>query len=519
MQLKEQHINKVVFLFLFACVMLAYSNVYNFDFIYDDEFFIVKNQHLNSLSSLGDIFTSSATAGSGFKDSFYRPLQFTLYMLVKNIIGGEAWGFHLLNLLIHFLNSFLFYLFARKMKLSAVISAGISLLWAMHPIHVECVAYKSATADSLHTLLLLAGLHALFPQTSWRRYVLGAVFFLLAMLSKETAVLSAPLMTVCLFYFAKDRWKWKTYLITIPFWIMSLGYAVLRKTVLNFDGDFDFYKAQNLYTESILNRTYTFFATLPKYLELLVWPHDLHIDRKFDVYISLQSPLVIGGLLMCVAAAMIVMNCLRTRGEKWLVPTFIVMWFAATHLLHSGILLPINSLFLEHWMYMPSMAFFMAIGFILQYMWRKKFLPIPIVTAVIVIALYLAAYTYQQNRVWENAISLFTHILNNNPKVARARHGLAMAYSDLGENSKALKLYEEALKEKPYPQTFHNMALLYIKENNLAKAEEFLLNAITMDSQFFPSYEYLIQLYRHLGKVDKMNEYENKLRTIRGVSQ
>jgi protein O-mannosyl-transferase len=519
MKLIEQHVNKVVFIFLFACVMLTYSNVYNFDFIYDDEFFIVKNQHLNSFSALGDIFTSSSTAGSGFKDSFYRPLQFTLYMFVKNTIGADAWGFHLLNILIHFLNSFLFYLLARKMNLSVIISTGIALLWSMHPIHVECVAYKSATADSLHTVLLLAGLHSVFPTSSWRGYVLAVIFFLLAILSKETAVLSAPLMTVCLFYFAKERWSWKTYLVTIPFWIMSLGYAVLRKTILNFDGDFNFYKVQNIYTESILTRTYTFFATLPKYLELLIWPHDLHIDRNFDVYTSLQSPLVFGGFLMCACAAIVLVLCLRSHGEKWLVPAFIVMWFATTHLLHSGVLLPLNSLFLEHWMYMPSMAFFLALGFILQYLWKKKFLHIPIVVCVLFVSLCLALFTHRQNRVWENAVSLFSHILKNNPKVARARHGLAMAYSDLGDNYQALRLYEEALAEKPYPQTYHNMALLYLKLNNFEKGEEFFLKAIAMDPQFFPAYVYIIQLYRHLGKVDKVNEYEIKLRTIRGVPQ
>lgn len=515
MSIKDKYINKIIFLFLFASVMIAYSNVYNFDFIYDDEFFLVKNEHLNSLSNVGEIFTSSSTAGSGFKDSFYRPVQFVLYMLVKNLIGGEAWGFHLLNLLIHFLNSFLFYLFARKLNLSTVISAAIALLWVVHPIHVECVAYKSATADSLHTLLLLAGLHCMFPKSSWRGYVLGALFFALAILSKETAVLSAPLMTVCLFYFCKERWNWKSYLVTIPFWIMSLGYALLRKTILNFDGDFNFYKVQNVYTESILNRTYTFFATLPRYLELLIWPHDLHIDRKFEVYTHLQHPVVLTGLFMCLVAAGVVLYCLWNRGSKWLVPAFIIMWFASTHLLHSGVLLPLNSLFLEHWMYMPSMAFFMAVGVVLQKLGQKKFFQAPLVVVIVGLAVFWGAYTYKQNRVWENSISLFTHILNYNPSVARARHGLAMAYSDLGENSKALQLYEEALAEQPYPQTFHNMALLYIKQDNLVKGEEFLLKAITLDPQFFPSYGYLVQLYRVTGKPEKAAEYEAKLQALR----
>lgn len=496
---------------LFCAVFLTYSNVYHFDFLYDDEFFIVKNEHLKSFSSLPDIFTTSSTAGSGFKDSFYRPVQFALYLVVQQVFGTEPWGFHLLNLTLHFLNAVLFLRMALLLRLSPLISLLVALLWCVHPIHTECVAYKSATADSLHTFFLLSGLVVMLPLLTRRRMILGWVLFALAILSKENAVLGAPLFTAGVFYFSEQRWKLQTYFKTLPFWLMSLGYSLMRKTILNFDGDFSFYKESNVYTENIVYRLYTFFATLPEYLRLLVWPQDLHIDRAFPVYAEFATPLVILGFVMCCGAGAIVAWYSRTRERQWLLPTFLILWFASLHLLHSGVLLPLNSLFLEHWMYMPSMAFFLFIGMVLTFVkLRSAKLYRGLLVLMFVIIGFSAHATHVQNRVWSSSISLFSHILRLNPEVARARHGLAMAYSDLGEDTKALELYEEALRQREYPQTYHNMALIYLKKGQLEKGEEFLLKALHRDPQFFPSYPYLINLYYQLGKQELAENYKQK---------
>lgn len=511
----ENKNNLLSFLVLFSAIFIAYSNVYNFDFVYDDEFFIVKNTYLNSFSHIGDIFSTSSTGGAGFKDSFYRPVQFFLYLVVKSLFGGEGWAFHALNLLIHFFNAFLIFLLATKMRFAKPVALMIALLWCLHPIHTECVAYKSATADGLHTLFLLFGLNLMLPQAGLGSYVAGFFSFLLALLSKETAVLGPLVLTSCVFYFSEQRWQWRTYLKTAPFWILSLTYTLLRKTVLNFDGDFSFYKQGNVYTDNALFRLYTFFATLPSYLKLLLWPQDLHIDRNFPVFAEPGFPLVIAGMVMCALAFLMIAACVYFRSGKFVFPTFVILWFASTHFLHSGVLLPLNSLFLEHWMYMPSIAFFLAIGGVIQWLWNVVNMRLVVAPLVLGLCVVLGNITYVQNRVWANSISLFSHILSLNPKVARARHGLAMAYSDLGENSKALELYEAALKEQPYPQTYHNMALLYVKQDRLDKAEEYLLKALEMNPEFFPSYPYLIELYRVTGRPEKYQEYQTKFAKLK----
>lgn len=512
---KRNALNIFCVLVLFAGIFLGYSNVYDMTFVYDDEFFIVKNEHLNSWSRLGDIFSSSSTAGSGFKDSFYRPVQFLLYLIVKSTFGLETWAFHLLNLLIHLGNACLLFLLALKLKFRRPISLLVALLWCLHPIHVECVAYMSATADSLHTFFLMLGLNFLFPRPSRVSYIVGWFCFLLGILSKETAVLGAPLYTITLFYFEKDRWNWRVYLKTLPFWIMSLAYAGLRKTILNFDGDFAFYKESNVYTESLLNRVYTFFATLPKYLEVMAWPTGLHIDRKFPVFTQFTFAPVMMGAAMCTVVLGILLYTVYSRREKWVFASFVILWFTSLHILHAGIIMPLNSLFLEHWMYMPSMALFFAIGAILELLWRRKLQRIAATAGAVILCLVFASVTYAQNRVWENSITLFSHILSLNPDVARARHGLAMAYSDLGEDTKALELYEEALRQQPYPATHHNMGILFIKQNRLDKAEEHFLKALEIDPSFHPSYGYLIQINQVQGNEKKAREYEAKLRALK----
>jgi protein O-mannosyl-transferase len=504
---KKQNIFSIVC--LLSVVFLTYSNVYTFEFVYDDEFFILKNKFLNSFSSVQDIFTTNSTAGSGFKDSFYRPMQFFSYLLVKQTLGSEVWGFHLLNVLIHSFNAILIFLFLKKMKFFWGAALLATLIWATHPIHAECIAYMSATADSMYTFFLLLGLNIMVPHFSLKRMIVGWFCFLLAILSKEAAVLGAVLLTANVFYFEEKRWHWKSYLKTVPFWALSLIYALARKTILNFDGDFSFYKVENIYTENISYRVFTFLATLPEYFKLLIWPAHLSIDRPFPVYIHFWSFNVVLGALMVALAFVALLWTFKKKTPSLITVSFVILWFTATHLLHSGVLLPLNSFFLEHWMYLPSVSLviMMALAFHCLLLSKKKWTrPITILFSLMIVSA-CSFRTYEQNTVWENAITLFSHILEQNPSVARARHGLAMAYSDRGQFEKALEEYRVALRQQEYPQTYHNMALIFMQQNQLQDAENYFLKALSLSPEFFPSMPYLMQIYEMQGKKEQVLKY------------
>ncbi len=487
-------------LILIALVFLAYSNIYNFEFLYDDEFLIIKNKFLTSFDYLGSIFSSSSTGGAGFIDSFYRPMQILFYLVLEQLFGQETWAHHFLNVSLHAANAVLIYFLGKKMKLQSSTAALCAALWGLHPLHTEAVTYMSATADPLHTLFILCGLNVAIPNFSVRRLVYAMGFFILALLTKESAIVFPALLFTLVFFFTKKPWNWKSYLPTLPFWIVAGLYFALRMTVLNFNNDFSMYKQTNIYSENILYRFYTFLATLPSYTELIFWPHDLHIDRQFSVFTEFTFwPVILGALLVL---------CAAIASYRWHWAAWASLWFIASYVPQSGVLIPVNSMFLEHWMYLPLIGFVLCLGAGFEKLKKNQLWWQGCAAAV---ALILGFLTFQQNWIWESPVTLYTRILHYNSSADRVRHNLAMVYSDKGDLDLALEQYEIVLKTSPsYPQTYHNIGRIYLEKGNWEQAESHFLKAISLKPNFFPSYGALTELYYKKGDMKKVEEYKKK---------
>lgn len=501
----KRYLNQLWFpLLLVIAVFATYSNVYNFAFLYDDEFLIMKNRFITSFANLGSIFTSSSTGGAGYVDSFYRPIQIVLYLLVEQILGHETWAFHLLNISLHAMNAILVFQLGRKMGLKSITALLCAAIWSLHPMHTEAVTYMSATADPLHALFILAGLNIAIPTFSIRRLAIAMGFFLLALLSKESAIVFPALLFTMVFFFAKRRFHWRTYLPTLPFWLVAGGYFISRFTFLNFNNDFSLYKEANIYSENILYRFFTFLATLPSYVELFFWPQNLHIDHNFPVFVGFFIfPVIVGTVILALAGL---------ASYFWHWAAWALLWFIASYFPQSGVLIPVNAIFLEHWMYLPSIGIFISLAKSCESIPKARYILSGIAS---VVAITFACLTYQQNWVWENPTTLFSHILKFNPGADRVRHNLAMAYSDNGDMDQALEQYNIVLNSNPnLPQTHHNMGRIYLQKGDWEKAESHFLKAISLRSNFFPSYGALAELYYKKGDLQKAEEYKKKLREL-----
>ena len=420
--------------------------------------------------------------------------------MLEQIFGQETWAHHFLNVSLHAGNAILVYGLGKKMKLQPLTAALCAAIWALHPLHTEAVTYMSATADPLHTLFILCGLNVAIPSFSVRRLACAMIFFILALLSKESAIVFPALLFTLVFFFAKRPWHWKSYLPTLPFWIAAGLYFILRMTVLNFNNDLSMYKQSNIYTENILYRFYTFLATLPSYAELIFWPHGLHIDRQFSVFTDFTFWPVICGAVIILAAAI--------ASFRWHWIAWASLWFVASYVPQSGVLIPVNSMFLEHWMYLPLIGFALCLGAGLD-TFKKNRTIVLIPTAII--GLTLGYLTYQQNWAWESAVTLYSRILQFNPGADRVRHNLAMAYSDRGDLDLALEQYTIVLQNNPtYHQTYHNMGRIYLQKGNWEQAEKHFLTAISLNPRFFPSYGSLSELYYKKGDLVNAEKYKKK---------
>ena len=490
---------------ILGLVALVYGNIYGNQFIFDDEFLIQKNSYLLDWSGFFKAFTHFSTSGSGGVDQFYRPMQVVFYFPIYQFFGLEPWAFHLPGLFLHLGNVALIYFLGRELGLSLIIRASLALIWGVHPIHTEAVTYMSATADTGSTFFILLGIFFFAKRIRSNAPIFWLVVcnfaFLGALLFKESAVVFPALLVAFALGMAPSENLKKS-----KFWIQGTGlswgiaviYFGLRKWALGVN----FYRTSNIYTENILYRIYTALATLPHYFELLLVPHDLHMERSFSIYTSLlYSDPMIG---LCIALTLLVLTFLAIQ-KKWNLFLCGVLWFLFAQSPHTGILLPVNSFFLEHWMYLPSIGILWILGFWVNTFTKSK--KIFLFVAGLVSIIY-GVCTWSQNTVWMNPITFYSHILRYEPQDARAHNNYAMALADAGLDTEAIQHYraEMALTDT-YPQTHHNLALVLLRQRKISEAILEFEKALNLEADFFQSSAKLAEVYQSLGDSERAARY------------
>ena len=191
--------------------LLCYAQVWRFSFVYDDDFQIVNNPKIHDWSHLRGYFTSHLWANAGSFDrvsNYYRPLFLVWLRVNYALFGLEAAYWHACLLALHLLAVWLTYLAAlRLLELAGsespsrhLTAAVAALIFALHPAHVEPVAWVSASSELLLTIFFLLAFvaYAEHKVRGKRRWVAASIAcFALALLAKETAIMFAPLVLCC----------------------------------------------------------------------------------------------------------------------------------------------------------------------------------------------------------------------------------------------------------------------------------------------------------------------------------
>ena len=353
--------NPALCLLLILAVFTAYANVYGNGFVYDDITLILNNSFLRDWHFLPVIFKTPINAGADTVSAYYRPLQILLYFFVYQIAGFSLGGFHLLNLALHAANACLIFTLAgRRFTFNIWAVFFAALIWAVHPAHVEAITYMSGTADPLYVLFCLIGLLIIVPDCTPKKILYSIPFFILALLSKEEALTFPLLVMSCIFFFDKNRVQPGTYLRTWPLWLIGIVYAVTHYLAFpNGLAALPHVAAPAASTEVFAPPPYTFFATLPTYLQILFIPANLHYERSFPIYTNLLSLPVLEGLAIFVMAAL---SVIWRQDKKHLPLNWGLLWFGAAYALHTGLFFAADRPVYEHWMYLPSAGLFLGIA-------------------------------------------------------------------------------------------------------------------------------------------------------------
>lgn len=481
---------QIVFcLFLSVLTFTVFWGTLSHEFInYDDFQYVTDNRHVNSgLSSENVIwaFTSGYAAN-------WHPITWLSHMVDVELFGMNPQWHHLMNLLLHTVNTCLLFLFLNKITGAVWRSMVVAALFAIHPLHVESVAWVAERKDVLSTCFALSALLVytsyVHRRNTWRYLALCGCFTL--------GLMSKPM------------------LVTLPFVLLLLDYWPLRRYVpLSVDAaDEQSHQVDNklsfsrLFMEklpllalAILSSCITIYVqkgeamhTLDvtplsfrmanalfayvRYLGKTVWPSDLAVLYPLPKTIPLLHSMSSAILLLLFSYCAYVLS--RRR------PYILVGW-----LWYLGTLVPVIGIIpvglqsmADRYTYFPLIGIFIVIVWgvadltVHRPSWR---IPLALVTTV-VLTVY-SAVTWSYERCWENSTTLFTHAIASTPDNYYAHYMLGKALYEDTLFQEALVHYGRASQLNPrFADAYVNMGIIYAKQGKLSDAINNFTTALSL---------------------------------------
>jgi len=530
---------------------LTYIATLGFHFNYDDNPQMLENPAVHSWRFLasyfqGDVWSSiQPNASSGF----YRPM-FLIWIRLKDLLfGSSPMGWHLTTVAMHTAVTYAVYLLACRVSRDPLAAALASLIFGVHPVHVEVVAWLSAVCDSLMALLFIASVLC-YAKAKERRHSRGwmtasLVCYALALLTKEPAVTLPCVIFVYAYLYPEDsRRRWHASLSpTLPYLAVTVVYLVVRARALH----------GLVYTAvplSVSQMMFTYPSLAWFYMRLLLFPVGLSLCYDLPYVSALGLRQVVLPALPVLAAT--VLLCLWVRRSRDSSVGFALVWLVAPLLPALNLRALVRGDFVhDRYLYLPSVGFAILAGLLIRRLTvgRLQFLHMPAlpfaVTAAIVTALALGAIRQQSfwvndlslfqraaaiapendvacnnfagwlllNHRYAEAIPLYLAILRRSPDDWLAGRSLGLAYYRLGKWSDAeTVLAHAAMIRQDDPMTFAYLGAAEMQLGNLRAAENALRRAIQILPQGMGYHYFLGMVLEKEGSRDAARaEYRAEL--------
>ncbi|OGE87583.1 MAG: hypothetical protein A2760_02950 [Candidatus Doudnabacteria bacterium RIFCSPHIGHO2_01_FULL_50_67] len=497
--------------------LILFANTIPNQMFWDDNDFILNNQFVHNWSHLPEYFSQNVVAGANIVSNYWRPVLLIVFSVEYHLWGSQVYGYHLVNLFIHIADSILLFYLLRALFKKDSLAFLTALVFLIHPLQTEAVTYVNSLGDSLSVLFMLLGLN---NYLFWRQYKVRSsfwwsiAFFPLALMSKETAIVYPGLILLIELFFRNPEFNSRLRNFFYNLWpsvVIAGFYILLRATVLNFQNTFNLYNEQNLFTSHVYVRILTFFKSLWVYLGLLIYPHDLHMERSIEIAQSLRNSQVIAGFALFV----ILIAAAFWQFKKRPAVSFGCLWFLICLAPVSNILVPINGLLYEHWLYLPMAGFWISFFSILPSPFTGEGAPkgrVRVAQAISILLLiylvFLAKTTISRNAEWRDPIIFYNQTLRYAPTSYRVINNLGMAYDDDNQHEKAIETYQRAIALNSDIQVaYHNLGNAYKALDRKDLAIENFKLAIEKDPKFTYSYNALIQIYLDDHDSKKALEY------------
>ncbi len=466
---------------------------------WDDGAYVINNPTIHHLNpgSVKEMFTT-------FTASSYVPLPLLTFAIEYKISGLNPFIYHLTNLLLHLLCTFLVFYILRMLKLNLIYAAIGALIFGVHPMHVESVAWITERKDLLSSLFCLAsiGIYIRYLNSDKKKLLfilLSFVLFILALFSKITAV-TLPLSLLLIDYHLERPLKRKVFIEKIPFFILALIFGVAEIILLQKQGAFKTHEFIN-FADQIFMGFYALSAYIIKFFipihlsAIYPWLSAPGRALPFLYYISPLFILLLGFLVFKVTRK----NRALLFGSLFFLVNIILMFQA--QILTQGI-----GFLADRFAYLPYLGLCFLAGWSSEQLIRNQKELKPLVLGILfLIILVFAGMTFNRNKVWENDFTLWNDTIEKYPdEVYKSYANRGIAFTALGRWDDAINDFNRVIVMAPkFGWGYSDRGVAYQNTNQWDKSIDDFSKAIEIDSGNLDAYAGRGVSYGVLGQLDK----------------
>lgn len=499
----------MICLFLVLMTFAVYWQVRNHEFIgYDDDGYVTENPRVqNGLTLKNIIWAFKSTHKSN-----WHPLTWLSHMLDVQLFGMNPGRHHMTSVLFHMLNSLLLFAVFNRMTGKLWQSGFVAAMFALHPLHVESVAWVAERKDVLSTffgMLTLWSYARYAERPDMNRYLPVIGFFVLSLMAKPMLV-TLPFVLLLLDYWPLRRAKIRStdddarnlqprplvFLLIwekTPLFFLSLASCFATFFVQKIGGAIGTFD-----THPFFVRVSNTLVSYTKYIQKMIWPDNLAVLYPYPTSIYWWQ--ITGAFVLLAAITFLAIRYLRK------LPWFAVGWFW-----YMGTLIPVIGLVqvgvqarADRYTYFPLIGLFIIVAWGFPQLvdkWRHKTkLVFTILTTLFPI---LIATSWIQARYWQNSITLFRRTLDVTSANFVIQNNLGFELALQGRTDDAIKHYKEALSINPdFEMAYINLGKALLSQGKLDKSVNYYRALLAVKPNYTGIHHNLGIILLRKGEID-----------------
>ena len=455
-----------------AITFIAFIPALTNDFVnWDDDYNLSNNTNtaLLTWSNIVKIFSEPVIGN-------YNPLPIMTFAIERSIFGLNPTVFHVNNVLLHLVCVFFVYRIFRSLNLNAVASGLGALLFGIHPMRVESVAWVTERKDVLFGAFFLAALwfYIQYVKTGYiKKYFYAALgLFFIALFAKIQAV-SLPLTMLLVDYYYRRPLKIKLVIEKWMFFLLSLAIGLLGIYFLRDQGSIS-----DTEVYSFVERLFIGGYSLGVYVAKFIFPYTMSPLYPYPAVIHWSIKVI------AVISVASLMGFIYVAFRKdWRPYLFGVLFFLFNVMFVLQVVGAGQGYLADRFTYIPYIGLMFIAMYAGQefYKTNAKIGRYALYGCCGLMALYFLM-TFQQNKIWKNSDTLWTHVLSISDKTPLPFRNRANYRRDQGRIEEALSDYNSALTLKPDGALYNSRAKLYFNQQKYDKAMKDYNQAIALDS-------------------------------------